>query len=53
MTPMEWGLLGYTVASAVLEHWLGRTDKVKAGSTAEAVLNGAKTVLSLVFKKGK
>ena len=52
MTPLEWSLLGYTVVNAALEYWLGRTDKVKAGSTAEALLNGAKTVLSLVFKKG-
>lgn len=51
MTPMEWGLLGYAIANAALEYWLGRTDKVKAGSTVEAILNGAKTVLSLVFKK--
>lgn len=30
-----------------LETWLGKTDKVKAGSTPEALLNGTKKVLAL------
>lgn len=30
----------------VLEYWLGRTDKVKAGSILESVLNGLKSILS-------
>lgn len=37
----------------LIEYWLGKTDKVKAGSTLELVLNGAKTVLSLVKLKKK
>lgn len=31
-------------AYAALEYWLGKTDKVKAGSVVEAVLNGAKAI---------
>lgn len=34
----------------LLEYWLGKTDKVKAGSTLELVLNGTKTVLAAVCK---
>lgn len=30
-----------------LETWLGKTERVKAGSTPEAVLNGIKKVLAL------
>lgn len=33
-----------------LEYWLGKTEIVKAGSTLEAILLGAKKLLSLVFK---
>jgi hypothetical protein len=53
MTPVEWQLLGGAVCYAVTEYWLGRTDKVKAGSVLEAVLNGVKTVCSkFLLKKG-
>jgi hypothetical protein len=43
MTPVEWSV----VAGACyvgLEYWLGKTDKVKAGSALEAVLLGVKSV---------
>ncbi len=32
-------------AHLLLEYWLGRTDKVKAGSTIELVLNGINALL--------
>jgi hypothetical protein len=32
----------------VVEFWLGKTEMVKAGSTIEAVLNGAKKVIDFV-----
>ena len=35
----------------VLEHWLGKTSKVKAGSTLEIVINFLKMVVKLILKK--
>lgn len=32
-------------AYALLEYWLGKTDKVKAGSTIELLVNAVKYVL--------
>jgi hypothetical protein len=32
-----------------LEYWLGKTDKVKAGSTLELVLSGLKAGLAVVL----
>lgn len=39
-----WGVIQVVgpIAYMVLEYWLGKTDKVKAGSVIEAVLNVAK-----------
>lgn len=34
------GMAGYTV----LEYWLGKTEKVKAGSVIELVLHGLKYI---------
>lgn len=31
-----------------LETWLGKTEKVQAGSTPEALLNGLKWILALI-----
>lgn len=44
---IEWAIaaLGY----AALEYWLGRTDKVRAGSVLEALL----VVGRSVFRRGK
>ncbi len=46
--------LGYAaiyLAYAGLEYWLGKTDKVKAGSVLEVVANGVGFFMSAV--KGK
>lgn len=43
MTPFEWTLaaLGF----AAIEYWLGKTDKVKAGSLVEALALAARAIL--------
>lgn len=44
------------IAGSVLllvEYWLGKTDKVKPGSTLEVVLSGVKKVLELLGFKAK
>lgn len=39
---------------SALEYWLGKTNKVKAGSTAELALGAVKSALTFVLnKKGK
>jgi hypothetical protein len=35
----------------ILEHWLGKTTKVKAGSTLEVIINFIKMVVKLILKK--
>lgn len=41
-------------AYSALEYWLGKTDKVKAGSALEAGLLGLKYVLGVIVRdKGK
>ncbi len=47
MTPLEWTALG--LAYSGLEYWLGRTNRVKAGSVLEAVLNGSKFILNVML----
>lgn len=42
------GKIAGVMAYSLLEYWLGRTDKTKAGSVVELVLNAA----SKVFVKG-
>ena len=32
----------------VVEYWLGRTDKVKAGSILESILNGVKSLVKMI-----
>jgi len=49
VTPIEWTLAG--LAYSGLEYWLGRTNRVKAGSVLEAVLNGGKFVLTALGGK--
>lgn len=39
------------VGFAILEYWLGKTDRLEAGSTLELILNGAKSLLGLVRPK--
>lgn len=36
---------------ATVEYWLGRTDKVEAGSVLELILISLRGLLRLVFKK--
>lgn len=36
---------------ALVEYWLGRTDKVEAGSVLEIILIALKGFLKLLFKK--
>lgn len=49
LTPYAPYLAG--AAYALLEYWLGRTDKVKAGSTIELALRTSAAALSML-KKG-
>jgi hypothetical protein len=51
MTPVEIAVA--TVVYAGVEYWLGRTDKVKAGSVLEFVLLGLKGAASVFVGKGK
>jgi hypothetical protein len=51
MTPVEWSFVASGLCYVGLEYWLGKTDRVKAGSVVEALLNGAKTVCGVVFKR--
>ena len=51
MTPVEWSFIAGSIGYAVVEYWLGRTDKVKAGSAIEAALNGAKFIFTALSKK--
>ena len=44
MTQQEWMVIAGALYVA-LEYWLGKTNKVKAGSAVEAVLNGLKAVI--------
>ena len=37
----------------LIEFWLGKTDKVEAGSTLELVLNAAKAVLKVLKGEDK
>lgn len=53
MTPVEWTTLIGVMGYSCLEYWLGRTDKVKAGSLLEAILLGAKSALRIVARKGE
>lgn len=41
------------LAYALLEYWLGKTDKVKAGSTVELVVNVFKSFLKAESEKPK
>jgi hypothetical protein len=49
MTPIEWALAA--AAYSALEYWLGKTDKMKAGSVVEAVLFGVKSAAGVFLKK--
>lgn len=49
-TQVNWNYVAGAVLM-LLEWWLGKTDKVKAGSTVELILNGAKVVLGTVIQK--
>lgn len=52
MTPVEIGLaVTGGLCYVGLEYWLGKTDKVKANSTLEAFLHGAKFVCSAALKR--
>lgn len=44
-------ILGIALIMGLLEFWLGKTDKLKAGSTLELIFNGVKVVLKAVFGK--
>lgn len=46
----EWAVYVACGGYLLLEHWLGKTDKVQSGSTLELALNGVKTVLGAVCK---
>jgi hypothetical protein len=41
--------VAYFIADKIFEYWLGKTNKVKAGSILEIIINGIKAV----FKKGE
>ena len=51
MTPIEWSLAASGLCYISLEYWLGRTERVKAGSVVEALLNGTKYVCGFVFRR--
>lgn len=51
MTPLAWIAMGLVYSG--LEYYLGRTDRVKAGSVVEAVLNGTKFVLGAAMLRRK
>lgn len=42
------GKLTATCVLLIVEFWLGKTEKVKAGSLIEVVLNGIKSLAKLV-----
>ena len=42
-------LLLVALLMGVLEFWLGKTEKLKAGSTLELIFNGVKVVLKALF----
>lgn len=44
-------ILGIALIMGLLEFWLGKTDKLKAGSTLELIFNGVKVVLKALFGK--
>lgn len=50
MTPVEWSYVA-GAAYAALEYWLGKTDKVKAGSVLETVFLGVKAVAGIFLAK--
>jgi hypothetical protein len=50
MTPVEWSIIA-SISYMITEYWLGRTDKVKAGSVLEVGLNGLKAVAGAFKKK--
>jgi hypothetical protein len=48
LSPM---LIGGLLLKEGLEYWLGKTDKVKAGSTLEVIINLVLSALSLFTSK--
>ncbi len=50
MLPVIWPYAAGLIY-AVTEYWLGRTDKVKAGSVVEVVLNSVAAVAGAFKKK--
>lgn len=53
MTPIDIGLVAAGMGYAVIEYWLGRTDKIEAGSALEVALKGIKGVLGVFIAKKK
>lgn len=51
MTGIEIGYIAAGVGYALIEYWLGRTDKVKSGSVLEVALSGAKSALRVFLAK--
>lgn len=47
---MNAGLAAAWLAHVALEFWLGRTERVKANSVLELLLNGASYALNLLFE---
>lgn len=45
LTDKTWMLVALFVADKVLEFWLGRTDRVKAGSALELILNSLRALI--------
>lgn len=44
-------VLFVALAMGVLEYWLGKTDKLKSGSTLELIFNVVKKVVQAIFGK--
>ncbi len=51
MTPVEWAAAA--AAYAVLEYWLGKTDRVKPGSVFEVVLIGLRGAAGFLLRGKK
>lgn len=44
-------MLGLKLVDGAIEYWLGKTEKVKAGSVLELILNGLRFLVKLLARK--
>ncbi len=44
-------MIALKVLDGSIEYWLGKTDKVKAGSVLELVLNGLRALIKIVSRR--